>query len=727
MNINLKNVILFLFFISGISAIVYQVVWQRYLTFSFGSDTLSTTIIVSIFMLGLGLGSYLGGKISDSLDDLKRLRLYIGIEILIAIFGVLSNYFLYDVLYQRFSTESLAITVLTSFVFLLPPTVAMGSTLPLLSKLFETSLKKVKINTYFLYALNTLGAAFGAFIPFFIIVPRLGFDALIYFAAFLNLVCVLVTIVIYNVHKNSNSSIGIVAKADYEEEIVSRATTTSLNWYLLFGVSGFIALSLEMVWFRTLHIMLKGNSFTFAILLSIYIGGIAIGSMIGILYLSKIKNPTQLFFRLQSLIVLYTLFSYIILFYGLKNAGFLELVNRYLYSYEKDSSYRMVLLTVGLSTFFVALPTILMGISFVSLQEASNKSIAHFGKRLGTLLFFNIGFSSISVLITTFILFEYLGTSLTLLFLTLLLIILIVYKLIYIDAIAKYKIESSVFIALTLVFALIFPNNQNLWKVFQGSHGREILVREDKSSVSTIKLNFDNFGRDIVFLNGLGESYFPYHEDIGHLQLGYLPVILHPNPEKIAIVGFGSGGTLYAASQSEKTKQIDCFEISSNQYELVSMYAAMTDDETVKGLFKDSRIKMHIRDGRKAMLSSQEKYDVIEADALRPNSPYSGNIYSVEYFELIKSRLNLGGFAVSWAPTDRIANGFAKVFPYTYTDGFIIIGSKSEIQLNLNAEINEQFKALPIDWKKSISELKRVNYFPEQEVNHDLFPKDEFN
>ena len=386
MNINLKNVILFLFFISGISAIVYQVVWQRYLTFSFGSDTLSTTIIVSIFMLGLGLGSYLGGKISDGLDDLQRLRLYIGIEVLIAIFGVLSSYFLYDVLYQRFSMESLTVTVLTSFVFLLPPTIAMGSTLPLLSKLFETSLKEVKINTYFLYALNTFGAAFGAFIPFFIIVPRLGFDALIYFAALLNLICVLVIFAIYAFYKRADNR--VEAKNYHEEEGDTENAAADLNWYLLFGVSGFIALSLEMVWFRTLHIMLKGNSFTFAILLSIYIGGIAIGSMIGILYLKKIKNPTQLFFRLQSFIVLYTLFSYVFLFYALINADFLNLINRYLYSYEKDSSYRMILLTAGLSTFFVALPTVLMGISFVSLQEASNKSIAFFGKRLGTLLFF---------------------------------------------------------------------------------------------------------------------------------------------------------------------------------------------------------------------------------------------------------------------------------------------------------------------------------------------------
>lgn len=722
MNDKLKNVIVFLFFISGISSIVYQVVWQRYLTFSFGSDTLSTTIIVSIFMLGLGVGSYLGGKISDGLDDLKRLRLYVIIEIIIAIFGVLSSYFLYDVLYQRFSTENLLLSVFLSFVFLIPPTVAMGSTLPLLSKLFETSLNKVKTHTYFLYAFNTFGAAFGAFIPFFIIVPNLGFEGLIYFAALLNLVCVLVTIAIYNFHKNKKQKNEPVIQE--ELEIISE--TTNLNWYLLFGVSGFIALSLEMIWFRTLHIMLKGNSFTFPILLSIYLGGIAIGSIIGLLYLKRIKYPTQLFFRLQGLIVLSTLFSYIILFYGLKYTDFLKPFNEYLYRYEKGGGYRMYFLTFALSTFLVGPPTILMGVSFVSLQEASNKSIASFGKKLGTLLFFNIGFSSISVLITTFILFQYLGTSLTLFFLSLVLVILILYKIIYIDSTSRYKTESFLMIAATLLCIAIFPNNQSMWKVLQGSHNKEILILEDKSSVSTIKLNYKDSKTDVVFLNGLGQSYFPYMQDYGHLQLGYLPVAIHPNPKKIAIVGFGSGGTLYAASQSEKTTHIDCFEISSNQYDLVNKYGLMVDDSKVNSLFKDKGIELHIRDGRKALLNSNEKYDIIEADALRPNSPYSGNIYSIEYFELIKSKLNTDGFAVSWAATDRVINTFAKVFPYSYTNGFILIGSASKIEININSPIKEEFQALPIDWRKSILDLKRVNYSPQQQVNRDLFPKDEF-
>jgi len=722
MNKGLKSVIIFLFFISGISSIVYQVVWQRYLTFSFGSDTLSTTVIVSIFMLGLGFGGYLGGKISDSLDDLERLKLYAIIEIVIAIFGVLSSYFLYNILYQEFSTANIFISILLSFVFLIPPTMAMGSTLPLLSKLFETSLNEIKINTYYLYAFNTFGAAFGAFIPFFIIVPRLGFEGLIYFAAFLNLLCVLVTIIIYKFHKNKK--IIIVSFVEEEPHIIPE--NMNLNWYFLFGVSGFIALSLEMIWFRTLSIMLKGNSFTFPILLSIYLGGIAFGSIIALLYRKRIKYPTQLFFRLQGLIVLSTLVSYLVLYFGLRNFEFLELLNEYLYGYEKSTGYRMYLLTFALPAFLVAPPTILMGISFVSLQEASNKSINSFGKKLGTLLFFNIGFSSVSVLITTFVLFQYLGTSLTLLFLSSLLIILLLYKMIYIDTALRYKIENLLIIVAIAVLIMVFPNNQSMWKVFQGSHSKDILLSEDKSSVSTIKLDFNVTKTDVVFLNGLGQSFFPYKQDYGHLQLGYLPVLIHPDPKKIAIVGFGSGGTLYAASKSDKTQSIDCFEISSNQYELVREYGAMINDSAVTGLFNDIRIKLHIKDGRKALLNSNEKYDIIEADALRPESPYSGNIYSIEYFELIKSKLNPGGFAVSWAATKRVVNTFSTVFPYTYTNGFIVIGSTKEIKISYDSDIREEFRVLPVDWKKSVLDFKRVEHYSGQEVNRDLFPKDGF-
>jgi spermidine synthase len=722
MDSKFKNVIVFLFFISGISSIVYQVVWQRYLTFSFGSDTLSTTIIVSIFMLGLGFGSYLGGKLSDGLDDLKRLRLYVLIEIIIALFGVFSTYFLYDILYQKFSTASLLFSVLLSFIFLIPPTVAMGSTLPLLSKLFETSLQQVKIHTYFLYAFNTMGAAFGAFIPFFVIVPSMGLVGLIYFAVILNVLCVLVTIAIYTTHKKKTTKQVPAMQGNQNLNAEER----ELNWYLLFGVSGFIALSLEMVWFRTLHIMLKGNSFTFPILLSIYLGGIALGSIIGLLYLQKIKYPAQLFFRLQGLIVICTLLSYILLYLGLKHLDLLATLNDYLYRYEKGGGYRMYFLTFVLSTFLVALPTVLMGISFVSLQEASNKAIASFGEKLGTLLFFNIGFSSVSVLITTFVLFQFLGTSFSLAILSGVLVVLFLYKITSIDTTPRQRIESFSVIVATLVLVLIFPNNQSMWKVFQGASNREIVILEDKSSVSTIKLNYNNSQTDVVFLNGLGQSYFPYLLDHGHLQLGYLPVVIHPNPEQIAIIGFGSGGTLYATSQSDKTVQVDCFEISSNQYDMVRQYGTLVDDARVKNLYNDPRIKLHIKDGRKALLNSPKKYDIIEADALRPDSPYSGNIYSIEYFELLKSRLKPGGFAVSWAATDRVVNTFARVFPYTYSNGFVLIGSTSKIELDSNSPIKEEFRTLPIDWKQSILNLKSVEYSPERDVNQDLFPKDEF-
>lgn len=722
MNRRLKTAVIFLFFISGISSIVYQVVWQRYLTFSFGSDTLSTTVIVSIFMLGLGLGGYLGGRISDSLNDLKRLKIYAIIEIVIAIFGIASNYFLYDILYQKFSSDNILISTLLSFLFLIPPTVAMGSTLPLLSKVFETSLNKVKTNTYYLYAFNTIGAAVGAFFPFLIIVPRFGFENLIYFAAFLNILCVVVTLILYKIHEDKN----VITASYVEKEYDNMAENVNLNWYFLFGVSGFVALSLEMVWFRTLSLMLKGNSFTFPILLSIYLGGIALGSIIALLYQKSIKNPTQLFFRLQGLIILTTLTSYLILHFGLRNFEFLEPLNEYLYRYEKGTGYRMYILTFLLASFLVAPSTVLMGISFVSLQEASNKSINSFGKKLGTLLFFNIGFSSISVLVTTFILFQYLGTSMTLLLISVISIILLLYKITYVDSFSEYKIENSIIIITVIILILVFPDNQSIWKVFQGSHHKNILVLEDKSSVSTIKLDFNSSKTDIVFLNGLGESYFPYKLDYVHLQLGYLPVLIHPNPRNIAIVGFGSGGTLYAASESAKVQNIDCFEISSNQYELVRKYGTMVNDSTVNGIFDNKKIKLYIQDGRKALLNSNSKYDIIEADALRPESPYSGNIYSVEYFELIKSKLNAGGFAVSWAATDRVVNTMATVFPFTYTNGLIVIGSTKEIGLSFNSDISDEFRALPIDWEKSILDFKRVEKYSGQEVNRDLFPKDEF-
>jgi hypothetical protein len=149
-------------------------------------------------------------------------------------------------------------------------------------------------------------------------------------------------------------------------------------------------------------------------------------------------------------------------------------------------------------------------------------------------------------------------------------------------------------------------------------------------------------------------------------------------------------------------------------------------------------VKFIFRDGRHGLLHSNQQFDIIQADALRPTSAFAGNLYSVEYFQLLKSRLKKGGFAVTWAPTERTQQTFIKVFEHSILCGSILIGSNEPIRLDTAAIIrNSQnqfsrmhFNKISVDIAGEITSALRTISSPrvnvQTELNTDLFPRDEY-
>ncbi|HEY2809317.1 MAG TPA: fused MFS/spermidine synthase [Steroidobacteraceae bacterium] len=173
-----------LFFISGIAALIYQVCWQRLLFEAFGVDMESVTIIVSTFMLGLGLGALLGGELADRLPD-QTLTLFAAIELSIAIFGVFSPQLIHAVGAATVG-GSLGVIALANFLLLLFPTMLMGATLPILVTHVVRYYRNIGVSIGLLYFANTLGAALGAALTGMLILYYFGLSSTIYFAALLN-------------------------------------------------------------------------------------------------------------------------------------------------------------------------------------------------------------------------------------------------------------------------------------------------------------------------------------------------------------------------------------------------------------------------------------------------------------------------------------------------------------------------------------------------------------
>ena len=174
-----------IFFISGLSALIYQVCWQRLLFTGFGVDLTSITVIVSVFMAGLGIGAFFGGRIADKFSK-NIIILFCLIEFGIGCFGLLSHHLILN-LQDMLIHANLVMTALGSFILLLFPTFLMGTTLPLLTSFFNQYIQNIGDSIGQLYFYNTLGAAFGALATGFILFNHFTISHTIYIAAMLNL------------------------------------------------------------------------------------------------------------------------------------------------------------------------------------------------------------------------------------------------------------------------------------------------------------------------------------------------------------------------------------------------------------------------------------------------------------------------------------------------------------------------------------------------------------
>jgi hypothetical protein len=175
-------------------------------------------------------------------------------------------------------------------------------------------------------------------------------------------------------------------------------------------------------------------------------------------------------------------------------------------------------------------------------------------------------------------------------------------------------------------------------------------------------------------------------------------------------------------------------------------HAKKHSSASLNSLFAKERIQHIPGDGRRFLKMSSQRFDIIEADALRPNSAGSGNLYSEEYFQLVKRRLKPGGYAVTWAPTPRVRNTFLSVFPHVLDLEVILIGSPDPIQANADdirrrlgyLEIRNHFRRAGIPIHELLAAYTQLNYRdrligPDAdrsklgEINTDIFPRDEFH
>jgi spermidine synthase len=289
-----------IFFISGFTALLYQVVWQRMLGLFSGSDVRSASIVVASYLAGLGLGSLLGGILSDRISNRQIVRIYGFCNLGIAVFAVFSRFLFYDLLFLqlRYLSRSPVSTLIIAFISLLIPTMLMGLSLPLLSKAIGRSANQAAVRIGWLYGVNTLGSGLGSLVSGWYIIGNVGYEGTLYLGAVLNALVGIVAL---------SSANGFDRDFKNSETItMARSQQPIRTWCVFVFLSGFAAIAWEIMWFRVLDVALQSNAYTYAHLLAFILIGNALGSMLGAKAIRYIRKPKQVFLTIQGAVAAYS-------------------------------------------------------------------------------------------------------------------------------------------------------------------------------------------------------------------------------------------------------------------------------------------------------------------------------------------------------------------------------------------------------------------------------------
>lgn len=695
------------FFASGASALLYQALWQRLLSLHAGMDLFSVTVVVAAFMAGLGLGNLAGGTLADRLSTRGAVVSYGLAELVIGGFGLVSPKLLYT-WYPALSPhlESTAAAFAFHFGLLCLPTFLMGSTLPLLSRALvrDTSIAP---DVGRLYGVNTIGAAAGAIAtagPW--LLARTGLEPLVLGAAALNAI----------------AGLGALLLASRTPPTVAPPPTPTgpraglpWPWLIAYGLTGFIALGLEVVWFRLLNVVMSSNTYTFSRLLAVYLVGLGLGSVLGARLLRRVTFPERAFLWLQLATGLSALLGPVLVTAGIATFGYPSL---------------LPLRNVWIPLATLLVPTLLMGVSFAVIQAVVSKKLERVGRSTGALLFANTLGCVAGTLVTGFVLLAHLGTPATL--------------RLFAGASAAFGLlaawqlprarrlaASAGLVAATAVLMLALPSAQRFWQLLHAADGLGFVAEEDHSCVTALLEKEPS--AHTLYISGEIQNGVPF--DDFHVRLGWIPPLIHPAPKKVLVIGFGAGSTPYALAADPRVERIDVVEICGSEYPLIRSLSGTF--EQVRVLFDDPRVHLTVRDGRKFLVDTPERFDVIITDTLLVRSSHSGSLYSVEFYELVKSRLAPGGLLAQWSPTDRTLRSAAAVFPSVMHLGGFFIASEQPFPMD-TAVLQERLAAtrragLPERQWADLTQVIQEHTVrfeprtpPDGDVNRDLFPKDEY-
>jgi spermidine synthase len=659
--------ILWFFFFSGATALIYEVVWSKYLSLILGSTIQAQTVVLAAFMCGLALGNRLFGRWADRLS--QPLVAYAYIESLIGVYALLFA-FLYKGADGFFasagshllghSTSLLLLKASLSAGLLLCPTILMGGTLPLMAAWLKKSTTEAARRTALFYAVNSLGAVFGACLAGFFLVQNFGMHATINIAAIGNLligVGILVLTKVFGIQYQTTATPNGAGQPVAEPASELQASPSGTLWYscVVVALSGGICMALEVLASRCLALIFGASLQVFAIVLMAFILGIGIGS--GIIARSRVRrwHPelTTIFLVLGTAFLL-----------GAFVFNIEAVVQGYAY-------LQTGLSRTPLGYHFHELMMTLIALCVLGLPAAALGSILPLrirmladspdllGTRVGRLLTWNTIGAMSGSLIAAFILMPHAGLRGSFIVLG-----LILAALAGISAwLTKRQIILVTSCGVGLFLLLVAADGGQKWQYILSSG----IFREKfeayipnwmQDRIKTTDLLFYEDAADATVSIERGPSQFATNEitlringkadasSVGDMStqvlLAQLPLMAKPDSKDVFCFGVGSGVT----AGSTLGYPIEHLTIADNCEPVLR--AVKFFEPWNHGVMTNDRVRLYREDARTVMKLSPQKYDVIISEPSNPWMVGIGSVFSRDFYQLISTRLKPGGVMAQW-------------------------------------------------------------------------------
>ena len=690
-----RAVLFLVLFLSGVSALIYQIIWIRKFGLVFGVHVFSMSTVLTAFMAGLALGALFFGRLVDKRKN--PLLLFLTLELGIGLFAVflpltfrgLSE--VYASISRNIPLGNYSIQLirfLLSFFFLLIPTTLMGGTMPVIVKIFTDNIEKVGSRVSLLYGTNNLGAVVGGFLAGFVIIQHLGLNQSGYLAATLNLInAVMVFLVVHFTQKlDYNSEPKIVQDNVSSGKIISSGLLKLILW--IFAIEGFTTLSYELIWSRILidFSIDKSVYFSSTIVIS-FIFGLSLGSFLVSGYLDKSKN-------------LLTFLGLIEIFIGLLSVFFLLFFVRLAPKLvDQRSMLDSWLQTAGKEYFIFFLiltpPTLLMGITYPLVTKLAANNLAFLGRKMGLLGFLDTIGSVVGSFVAGFVMIPFLGVVKS--FIITVCINLAIGLLVFIVHPVLLGRQKAAITGITLLIAILM-----MVRIPSGSYTREWWDKTKRSWFD------NNYYESILFfdegpagtvtvrkyphglalnINGHNTAYSTSKDLRVNRQLGYMPYLLHPEPKSALVIGFGMGATACSLVQPDM-ERVDVAEICSGVIKAAHIFAPWN-----RNVILHPKVHLYDDDGRSIVFMTNKKYDIITSNAIHPR--LSNNIYTKDFYELCRKKLTENGILCQWMTQNwltgeeykALVKAFTEAMPYSYLwyvneYSTLIIGTMQPLQRN---------------------------------------------